>query len=247
MLQSFSYLLHNFETWSKRKKESEAEKVARINELLTIVFNDSCLVTKTGETVGKSTHETYFLNEHNFSGGNSSNYNTSLVSAPSVSPSSPSFSSHIGRKIDLVVCNDQDAELAFCEFKSTNKKHLIQSQASKNLRLNQTIKINMWKMFVDEPIVFFNWEGRFGEFHSMQETSEIFVSQRKEAIVIPTSQKTLDDKFATTFIAFLKWKAHLLDVEQKIAKALISPDRREYEYPATCFTVVNNKKRKTSA
>ncbi|KAI8369934.1 hypothetical protein BD560DRAFT_122660 [Blakeslea trispora] len=246
VLQGYSYLLHNFEAWSKRKKESEAEKVARINELLAIVFDNSCLTTKTGETIGRNTREIYSLNEYNFSRGSNSNYNTNSMSVSPVSSSSPATvtSSHSGRKMDLIICNENDVELAFCEFKSNKQKNLVQRQASKSLRLNQTIKIGMWKMFVEDPLVYFNWEGQSGRFCHMQESGGIYVSEPKEAIIVPTKLKELTGDFTNTFVALLGWKRHLLSIETKVAIAAIRPDRRDCQYPTTCFTAVNTKKRK---
>lgn len=115
-----------------------------------------------GETIGRNTREVYSLNEYNFSRGSNSNYNTNSMSVSPVSSSSPATvtSSHSGRKMDLIICNENDVELAFCEFKSNKQKNLVQRQASKSLRLNQTIKIGMWKMFVEDPLVYFNWEGK---------------------------------------------------------------------------------------
>ncbi|KAI8351447.1 hypothetical protein EDC96DRAFT_567224 [Choanephora cucurbitarum] len=148
-------------------------------------------------------------------------------------------------KIDLIVCNDDDVEPAFCEFKSNNKKNLVQHQVSKNLRLNQTIKVGMWKLFVDDALVFFNREGRSGRFSSLQKLDGVFVNEPKAAIVIPTKLKKLDDGYFKTFIALLEWKKHLLTVEKKMTKSFIKADRRECEYQITCFTAVNTKKRKT--
>ncbi|KAI8355607.1 hypothetical protein EDC96DRAFT_515979 [Choanephora cucurbitarum] len=162
VLQTFSYMLNNMETWQKTARETEAQKVCRVYDVLNIFFEDTCLNIKIGETAGLSTKETYGLNEHNFSGGSGNSFATTgstVTSAAALSSSSSSTSG--GRKIDLTVINDRKTELSFCEFKAGEQVGLAKYQQSKAIRLNQTIARRNRELFVDDNIVSFVWTGMF--------------------------------------------------------------------------------------
>ncbi|KAI8364278.1 hypothetical protein EDC96DRAFT_205141 [Choanephora cucurbitarum] len=208
VLQAFSFMLNNFKTWKKTKKESEAQKVCRAYDLINIFFEDSTLNVKIGETLGRTTEEAYFLNEYNFSGGSSSNYNSSgcTVSSAAAAALSSSSASCAGRKIDMTIINDDKDELSFCEFKATNSKSLAQHQQSKSCRLNATIAHKMLNFFVDEHVVSFVWTGVYGEFCSLKEHEGLFISRFVEPFVIPTEAVQLDADIAKTFIMLISWK-----------------------------------------
>ncbi|OBZ84997.1 hypothetical protein A0J61_06957 [Choanephora cucurbitarum] len=211
VLQAFSFMLNNFKTWKKTQKESETQKVCRVYDLINIFFEDSTLNVKIGETLGRTTEEACFLNEHNFSGGSSSNYNSSGFSVSSVAAAtalSSSSASCAGRKIDMTIVDDDKDELSYCEFKATNGKSLAQHQQSKSCRLNATIAHKMLKLFVDEHVVSFVWTGCFGEFCSLKEHEGVFVSRLVEPFVIPTQAVQLDEDIAKTFIMLIGWKVN---------------------------------------
>ncbi|KAI8378963.1 hypothetical protein BD560DRAFT_32132 [Blakeslea trispora] len=252
VLQAFNYLLNNFKTWKKTKRESEAQKVCRVYDLVNIFFEDSPLKVKIGETVGRTTKEVCMLNEFNFSGGTSSRYNSGSSSASSVAAAAAVLSSSSsslanpssGRKIDFAVTDDKDNELSFCEFKATNTKSLSQYQQSKTFRLNCTIAEEMLKLYGDEYVVFFVWTGDFGEFCSLKEHEGVFVSRFVEPFIVPTEIVELDDDFSKTLTMIIRWKEHLLLLSEQTKKAKKKPRRRQREYPSVCFTAVKQKKRR---
>ncbi|RCI01865.1 hypothetical protein CU098_001439, partial [Rhizopus stolonifer] len=151
--------------------------------------------------------------------------------------SSSSFTS--GRKIDLLVANEDGDELAFCEFKANNNKTLIQHQQSKSLRLNQQILMKMKKRSLNEQLFFFNGKGNFGRFVVLEETGEIYCSRPSSAFIVSHNILQLDDD---TIKAFISWKKHLLLVNKKLVAASNKPEREDVGiYPNTCFTIVNKK------
>ncbi|KAI8351764.1 hypothetical protein EDC96DRAFT_518368 [Choanephora cucurbitarum] len=183
-LQAMSYLLNGFEVWPKTAKESEAQKVSRINDLTNIFFKDCSLNTKIGETIGDATKHAYVFNESNFSSNSASaSASASALSALSCCSASTISSSNSGRKIDLIVKDDKCFELAFCEFKAENKKTTTNHQQGKTLRLNLTILEEMKKLFVDEQVISFVWTGPFGAFFSLQESQDVFVARFAEPFI----------------------------------------------------------------
>ncbi|KAI8373888.1 hypothetical protein BD560DRAFT_393877 [Blakeslea trispora] len=246
ILQTFNYMLNNMEAWQKTAKETEAQKVCRVHDVLNIFFEDSCLNVKIGEAVGISTKETYGLNEHNFSGGSGSSFaTTGDVMTSSAAFSSSSSITNGGRKIDLVVINDRKTELSFCEFKADAERWPARYQQSKAIRLNQTIARRNREMYVDDDVVSFVWTGDCGKFFSLRQVFEICVCRPLGALSIPTAVRLVDDDVSDTFVSILNWKQHLLQLEYKIERAKLKADRRSEAYPSICFTVVNSKKRKT--
>ncbi|KAI8080282.1 uncharacterized protein B0P05DRAFT_571406 [Gilbertella persicaria] len=164
-LQTFSFLLHSFENWSKKPKDSEAEKMLLENNMVS----------------------------RNIA-------------------SSSSFTS--GRKIDLLVANEDGDELAFCEFKANNNTTLIQHQQSKSLRLNQQILMKMKRRSLNEQLIFFNGKGNFGRFVVLEETGEIYCSRPSSAFIVSHNILQLDDD---TIKAFISWKLSSHHLETFVA------------------------------
>ncbi|OBZ80354.1 hypothetical protein A0J61_11597, partial [Choanephora cucurbitarum] len=207
-LQAMSFLLHGFQVWPKSPKESEAQRVSRVDELINIIFKDCSLKTKTGETVGDATKEAYCYNESSYSSFCRSKTTSSAGgAAPAITISSSSAaSSNFGRKIDLVVKDNQDAELAFCEFKAEFKTTTANHQQSKTLRLNLTILQKMKEMFIDKQLFSFVWTGSFGTFFSLKEYQDIFIARPADPFVVPVNLVQLDEDFCNTIITLLNWK-----------------------------------------
>ncbi|KAI8366963.1 hypothetical protein EDC96DRAFT_160847 [Choanephora cucurbitarum] len=182
VLQVFCYILENLDGWKKKQKKSEAELVSRVCAVLDIFLENSTLYTKIGETTAICTKETCTLNELNYSGGNTGSYNINGFSFADLSSSSKMSGE---RKIDLMIKNEDDQELAYVEFKASKSKYLCQYQQSKNLRLNQRIKIEQSKLFVDERFISFNWEGSFGKFFVVEEKSGIMFSRPRQWLLHP--------------------------------------------------------------
>ena len=114
------------------------------------------LFSFSGEICAVNTKDVCSVNEMNFSGGEDSSY----LQSGSLPLSRSSKGSACGRKIDLMVKNKHEQELAYCEFKAVHYRALIEYQQSKNLRLNQRIMIEMKKLGVNEKLIAFNWEGK---------------------------------------------------------------------------------------
>ncbi|KAI8336425.1 hypothetical protein EDC96DRAFT_578923 [Choanephora cucurbitarum] len=117
-------VLNDLPSWCKISKSSETEDVCRINELLKTVFDSTELYPKIGEICAVNTKEVCSVNETNFSGGEGSSY----LQSGSLPLSRSSKGSACGRKVDLMVKNKHEEELAYCEFKAVHYRALIEYQ-----------------------------------------------------------------------------------------------------------------------
>ncbi|KAI8349671.1 hypothetical protein BD560DRAFT_235806 [Blakeslea trispora] len=245
VLQVFEYILENLDICSRNKKMSEAELVECVNTIIKFFLRSTNLYTKTGETVALNTKEPCFLNEYNYSGGDSSSFNKTGCSSSALSPTKSTTAS--GRKIDLMVKNINDNELAYCEFKANNSKNLCQYQHSKNLRLNQRILIECVEVCPDERVIAFNWEGLFGTFFVLQQKHGIAFANKANDFYVPQDLEVLDQDFVNTVLSLIAWRDHLEHVSLIIKKAAYKPKRSNMvAYPHTCFTAVNEKRRRVS-
>ncbi|KAI8354202.1 hypothetical protein BD560DRAFT_492392 [Blakeslea trispora] len=157
--------------------------------------------------------ETCTLNEYNYSGGDSSQF--TLSGAISLSYKSAKQSG--GREIDMMIQNEDGLELSYCEFKPSHNSSMALYQRSKNLRLNQTIKLQMKKMGINDKIVSFNWEGSYGTFFVLEDCSQVMVARNANCLIIPSNPLALDDDFTMTVLSMIVWKILILN-KSKINK-----------------------------
>ncbi|OBZ86850.1 hypothetical protein A0J61_05103 [Choanephora cucurbitarum] len=235
-------LLENLDGWKKKQKKFETELVSRVCAVLDIFLQSTTLYIKIGETAAEYTKEACTLNELNYSGGNISSYSINGSSLADLSSGSKMSGR---RKIDLMIKNEDNQKLAYVEFKASKSKCLCQYRQSKNLRLNQRIKIEQSKLFVDERLISFNWEGSFGKFFVMEEKNGIMFSRPANGFFIPDIIEVLDEEIIDTILALVAWRDYLVEVFLEMKKAVRKSKRRNTSsYPDTCFTTVNTKKRK---
>ncbi|KAI8367724.1 hypothetical protein BD560DRAFT_424542 [Blakeslea trispora] len=246
-LQAMIFLLHGFQVWPKSPKESEAQRVSRVDELINIIFKDYSLKTKTGETVGNATKKAYRHNESSYSSfcRRYSLYKGGFLKRVYQYKLLNQFYLRVFSIQGLVVKDNQDAELAFCEFKADFKTTTVSHQQSKTLRLNLTILQKMKEVFIDKQLFSFVWTGSFGIFFSLQEYQDVFIARPANPFVVPVSLVQLDEDFCDTIITLLHWKHHLVETSEELFRAESKPQRRKMESPDVCFTVVHQKKRKT--
>ncbi|KAI8356077.1 hypothetical protein EDC96DRAFT_260981 [Choanephora cucurbitarum] len=241
ILQVFEYILENLDTWSKNMKKSEAELVERVNTVISIFLRNTELYTKTGETLAAATKEPCFLNEYNYSGGNNSNYSMTCSSRSVLSQSESAAKA--GRKIDMMIKNAKDQEIAYCEFKATKSRHLCHYQHSKNLRLNQQILFECTKVCNDQQVIAFNWEGLSGVFFVLEQKHGVTIARNANDFYVPEDLEVLDDNFINTILTLIAWKQHLEKVSAIIKKAAYFSKRSSTgTYLQTCFTAVKRRK-----
>ncbi|KAI8380035.1 hypothetical protein BD560DRAFT_432277 [Blakeslea trispora] len=196
------FRLNGFVVWPKTARESEAQKVRRVNDLVNFFFKDCSLIQRSA----------YIFNESNYS---------------SNSASSTSSSSNSGRKINLVVRDGKGFRPAFCEFKAEHKRTSTDHQQSKTLRLSLTILEEMKKLFVDGQVVSFVWTDSYEVLLSLKERYGIFVARFAEPFLVPIEERQLDEDVCDAFVTMLNWKRHLLSTSEKAAFAKSKPARRE--------------------
>ncbi|KAI8372016.1 hypothetical protein EDC96DRAFT_501292 [Choanephora cucurbitarum] len=228
-------LIDAITTIVKQKNEDnlqEADYVAWVKRLLQVVFRRSSLKIAIGETAAAATKPTFEYNQSNYSGSTSSVFASSSSSFPLAS-SSTRKTNHNGRKIDLKVMGDDDQELSFWEFKTSDASQAtLQKQESKTLRLAQCLQKTLKSSFsVENDSLCVTWAGWSGTVCRLYQQEDYCVAKKEAEICIPNDERLIGvhlENAVLTLFQLKEWLASLND-EVFVQSSIRKRKRKSYD------------------
>ncbi|KAI9255459.1 hypothetical protein BY458DRAFT_520062 [Sporodiniella umbellata] len=225
------------------KDLSEFTYIRKFEQILDVIFEDSNIVMKDGESGCQATKNNKILD-------------LDLNDC------------EISRKVDLIFIHKRDQvnlELSNVEFKKSGaSKQTKMCQHSKNARINACIfnDLMVLRLSQNTKLITIDWNGRYGYLYELCKIKDCIIARAASPLFIP---KRLDEiiEFKETLLSLYKWKAHMISLKNSALQTVIkqkrkyscietvnirlsSPEEEETEYNCSIFLTPESRRTRTA-